>query len=224
MKKILYSWSSGKDSAMALHELMKNAGSEIASLLTVVTKDYGRISMHGVREELLDLQALSIGLPLEKIFITKRSSNGEYESLMREALMRRKQDGVDAVAFGDIFLEDLKKYREDRLREVGLEAVFPIWKRDTRELAGSFIEAGFKAVITCIDTKVLDKKFSGRLFDRQFLSELPANVDPCGENGEFHSFVYNGPIFRAPIPYKTGEKVLREGRFYYTDILTSGAS
>ncbi len=224
MKKILHSWSSGKDSAMALHELMKNADCEIASLLTVVTKDYGRISMHGVREELLDLQAASIGLPLEKIFITKRSGNEEYESLMREALVRRKKDGVNAVAFGDIFLEDLKKYREDRLREVGLEAVFPIWKRDTRELAGSFIEAGFKAIITCVDTKALDKKFSGRLFDRQFLLELPANVDPCGENGEFHSFVYDGPIFNGPIPYKTGEKVLREERFYYTDILTSGAS
>jgi uncharacterized protein (TIGR00290 family) len=224
MKKIIYSWSSGKDSAMALHELMKNADCEIASLLTVVTKDYGRISMHGVREELLDLQAVSIGLPLEKIFITKRSGNGEYESLMREALIRRKKDGVKAVAFGDIFLEDLRKYREDRLREVGLEAVFPIWKRDTRELAGSFIEAGFKAIITCVDTKVLDKKFSGRLFDRQFLSELPANVDPCGENGEFHSFVYDGPIFKDPIPCRTGEKVVREERFYYTDILTSGAS
>lgn len=224
MKKIVYSWSSGKDSAMALHELMKSADCEIASLLTVVTKDYGRISMHGVREELLDLQAVSIGLPLEKIFITKRSGNEEYESLMREALMRHKKDGVKAVAFGDIFLEDLRKYREDRLREVGLEAVFPIWKRDTRELAGSFIEAGFKAIITCVDTKVLDKKFSGRLFDRQFLSELPANVDPCGENGEFHSFVYDGPIFKDPIPCITGEKVVRDERFYYTDILTSGAS
>lgn len=224
MKKIVYSWSSGKDSAMALHELMKNADCEIVSLLTVVTKDYGRISMHGVREELLDLQAASIGLPLEKIFITKRSSDAEYESLMREALMRRKKDGVKAVAFGDIFLEDLRKYREDRLREVGIEAVFPIWKRDTRELAGSFIEAGFKAIITCVDTKVLDKKFSGRLFDRKFLSELPANVDPCGENGEFHSFVYDGPIFKGPVPCRTGEKVAREERFYYTDILTSGAS
>lgn len=222
MQKILYSWSGGKDSAMALHELLKGRAYEVVALFTVVTKDYGRISMHGVREELLELQAAALGLPLEKVYINKSSDNKEYEFRMKDVLMRYKKLGIEAVAFGDIFLEDLKKYREERLKEVGLEGIFPIWKRDTRELAGAFVDLGFKAVITCVDSKVLDKRFSGRLFDRQFLSDLPSSVDPCGENGEFHSFVYDGPIFDNPIRYKIGEKILREQRFYYTDIYSPG--
>jgi uncharacterized protein (TIGR00290 family) len=221
MKKIIYSWSGGKDSAMALYELLKGDAYEITSLLTVVTKDYGRISMHGVREELLELQAKALGLGLEKIYITKNSANEEYETHMRETLIRHKSLGVETVAFGDIFLEDLKKYREGRLKEVGLEAIFPIWKRDSRKLADRFIDLGFKAIITCVDSNVLGEKFSGRLFDRQFLSDLPAGADPCGENGEFHSFVFDGPIFRKPIPYKLGETVIREKRYHYTDIVTT---
>lgn len=207
---------------MALYELRKNKDYEVSALLTVVTEDYGRVSMHGVREKLLELQAASLDLPLEKIFITKNSGGKEYEQSMKEALTRYKRSGVEAVAFGDIFLEDLKRYRLERLKEVGLEGVFPIWNRDSRGLAGTFIDLGFKAVITCVDSKVLDGKFSGRLFDRQFLSELPPGIDPCGENGEFHSFVYDGPIFNRPIPYKTGKTVLRDKRFYYSDLLTSG--
>lgn len=222
--KILFSWSGGKDSAMALYELLKDVTCEVASMLTVVTKDYGRISMHGVREELLELQAAALGLNLEKIYITKNSNNKEYEERMKETLMRYKKIGVEAVAFGDIFLEDLKKYREERLKEVGMEGIFPIWKRESLELANAFVELGFKAIITCVDSKMLDRRFSGRLFDKQFLSELPPGVDPCGENGEFHSFVFGGPIFREPITYKKGETVLRDGRYYYTDILTSGDS
>ena len=221
MQKVLYSWSGGKDSAMALYELLKGKTCEVAALLTVVTKDYGRISMHGVREELLELQAASLGLNLEKVYISKISDNKEYEEQMKTTLVRHKELGVEAVAFGDIFLEDLKKYREERLREIGMKGIFPIWKRDTVELASTFIELGFKAIITCVDSKILDKKFSGRLFNRQFLSELPSGVDPCGENGEFHSFVYDGPIFKKPVPFHAGEKVLREERFYYSDILTS---
>ena len=223
MKKIIHSWSGGKDSAMALYELLKDDTYEVASLLTVVTKDYGRISMHGVREELLELQAASLGLNLERVFISKDSDNKEYELCMKEVLMRYKKTGVGAVAFGDIFLEDLKKYREERLKEVGMKGVFPIWKRDSRELANTFIELGFKAVITCVDSKMLDGRFSGKPFDRRFLSDLPGGVDPCGENGEFHSFVYDGPIFRNPIPHKLGPTVLRDQRYYYTDILTSGS-
>ncbi|MDD5173390.1 MAG: diphthine--ammonia ligase [Candidatus Omnitrophica bacterium] len=221
MKKIIYSWSGGKDSAMALYELLKGDAYEITSLLTVVTKDYGRISMHGVREELLELQAKALGLGLEKIYIAKNSANEEYETRMRETLIRHKSLGVETVAFGDIFLEDLKKYREGRLKEVGLEAIFPIWKRDSRKLADRFIDLGFKAIITCVDSNVLGEKFSGRLFDRQFLSDLPAGADPCGENGEFHSFVFDGPIFRKPIPYKLGETIIREKRYHYTDIVTT---
>jgi len=219
MKQILYSWSGGKDSAMALYELQKSNPCEILALLTVVTKDYGRISMHGVREELLEMQAASLSLPLEKIYITKDSGGKEYEMRMKEALMRYKKLGVEAVAFGDIFLENLKQYREEHLKEVGMEGVFPIWKQDTVELAKTFIGLGFKAVITCVDSKVLDGKFSGRLFDDQFLSELPNGVDKCGENGEFHSFVFDGPIFSKPILYKSGEKVFCNNRFYYTDIM-----
>ena len=221
MKKVIYSWSGGKDSAMALYELLKDNTYEVVSLLTVVTKNYGRISMHGVREEMLELQAASLGLNLEKVFISKDSGNKEYELCMRETLMRYKKIGVEAVAFGDIFLEDIKKYREERLQQAGMKGVFPVWKRDSRELANTFIELGFKAIITCVDSKMLDGRFSGRLFDRQFLSELPSGVDPCGENGEFHSFVYNGPIFRNPIPHELGKTVLREQRFYYSDILTT---
>jgi len=220
-KNILYSWSGGKDSAMALYELLKNKTCKIVSLLTVVTKDYGRISMHGVREELLELQAASLGLNLEKVFISKDSENKEYELLMKEVLSRYKKMGVEAVAFGDIFLEDLKKYRGERLQEAGMKGLFPIWKRDSRELADTFIDLGFKAVITCVDSKMLDGRFSGRLFDRQFLSELPVGVDPCGENGEFHSFVFDGPIFKKPIPCSMGKTALRDERYYYTDILTS---
>jgi len=223
MKKVIYSWSGGKDSAMALHELLKKNTHEVVSLMTVVTKDYGRISMHGVREELLELQSSAIGLPLEKIYITKDSGNKEYEALMRDTLERYKAQGVEIVAFGDIFLEDLKKYREERLGEVGMQAVFPIWKRDTREIANKFIDIGFKAIITCVDSKVLDGQFSGRLFDKSFIRDLPRNVDPCGENGEFHSFVYDGPIFKKPIPCTVGETVIRDERYHYTDILTSSA-
>jgi len=206
---------------MALHELLKDRAYEVASLLTVVTKDYGRISMHGVREELLELQAASLGLNLEKVYISKNSGDKEYELCMKETLIHHKRLGVEAVAFGDIFLEPLKKYREERLREVGMEGLFPVWKRDSKELANTFIGLGFRAVLTCVDSNALDGRFAGRLFDSQFLSELPSGVDPCGENGEFHSFVYDGPIFKNPIPHKIGETVLRDQRYYYTDILTS---
>lgn len=222
MKKIIYSWSGGKDSAMALHELRKSGGYEIMSLLTVVTKEYGRISMHGVREELLDLQARSLDLPLEKLYISPGSGNEEYEEKMKKVLAQYKDRGAQAVAFGDIFLENLKRYREDRLGEIGMGAVFPIWKRDSMELASAFLNEGFKAVISCVDSKMLDGGFCGRAFDKQFLAELPEGVDPCGENGEFHSFVHAGPIFKKPIKCAIGETVLRDQRYYYTDILTSG--
>jgi len=183
-----------------------------------VTRDYDRISMHGVRRILLVRQAKSLSLPLEKIFISKDTSDQEYESKIREVLTRYLAAGVRCAAFGDIFLEDLRKYREDNLSKIGMEAIFPIWKRDTAELARKFVELGFKAVITCVDSNVLDKAFIGRVFDEQFLSELPSAVDPCGENGEFHSFVYDGPRFQERISHTTGEVVLREDRFYYCDL------
>lgn len=219
-EKILFTWSGGKDSSLALYELKRKGGYEISSLLTTVTAGYERISMHGVRITLLERQAASLGLWLEKIYITKNSSNQEYESKMRERLLGYRDRGISSAAFGDIFLEDLKKYREDCLAKIGMKAVFPIWRRDTKELANAFIDLGFKAIITCIDSHVLDKKFVGMDFDRRFLSELPSGADPCGENGEFHSFVYDGPIFQERISFKRGEIVLRDNRFYFCDLLS----
>ena len=219
IEKVLLAWSGGKDSAMAFYYIGKTDNCPISALLTTLTKEYDRISMHGVRSILLDRQAESLGLPLERVYITKDSSNEDYEAKMREKLTEQRNKGVSSVAFGDIFLEDLKKYREEKLSQAGFKAIFPIWKRNTAELAETFIDLGFKAVITCVDSSSLDKKFVGKKFDRQFLSELPASVDPCGENGEFHSFVYNGPIFKRPIRCKKGEIVCRENRFYYCDLI-----
>jgi uncharacterized protein (TIGR00290 family) len=218
-EKLLFSWSGGKDSAIALHEILGNGKYEISTLLTTVTEDYDRISMHGVRRILLERQADSLGISLEKVLISKNTSNKAYESKMRQVLARHLATGVSAVVFGDIFLEDLRAYREDNLAKIGMKGLFPLWKRDTRELAHRFIDLGFKAMITCVDSKALDKKFVGRVFDKQFLSELPATVDPCGENGEHHSFVYDGPVFQEEISLTTGEVVLRDNRFYYCDLI-----
>ena len=218
-EKVLFTWSGGKDSAMSLYVLRKSHNYEIAALLTSVTEGYDRISMHGVRRTLLEQQAQSLGLPLEKLYITRNSSNEEYEAKMKDKLLQYKSRGVSSVVFGDIFLEDLRKYRENNLAQVDMKGIFPIWKRDTTELAHTFIDLGFKAVITCVDSNVLDGKFAGRHFDNQFLSELPSKVDPCGENGEFHSFVYDGPIFRDRIRFRRGKTVLRDNRFYFCDLI-----
>jgi uncharacterized protein (TIGR00290 family) len=218
-EKVLFTWSGGKDSAMALYELKKSNGYEITGLLTTITEDYDRISMHGVRRTLLEKQADFLCIPLEKVFISKQSSDEEYESRMRTALEKHKEAGVSSVVFGDIFLEDLRRYREDNLAKLGLKGIFPIWKKDSTELAHAFIDQGFRAVITCVDSQVLNNRFVGREFDKKFLYDLPPTVDPCGENGEFHSFVYDGPIFKKRIAYTKGDIVLRDNRFYYCDIL-----
>jgi uncharacterized protein (TIGR00290 family) len=190
---------------------------EIA-LLTNLSKEYSRISMHGVRETLLDAQAASLGMPLHKIYLSNMPTNDEYEQQMTAVLSDYKRQGVSKVAFGDIFLKDLKQYRENNLQKAGMTGIFPIWKCDSSELAHKFMSLGFKAIITCVDTQALDKSFSGRIYDKRFLTDLPQNVDPCGENGEFHSFVFNGPIFHKAIPIVTGEKVLRDNRFYFCDL------
>ena len=220
-EKILFCWSGGKDSAIALYYLKKSKNFKILSLLTTVTEDYARVSMHGIRKELLQSQANSLELPLSQVLISKNRSNQEYESKMRDVLTKYQNKGISSVAFGDIFLEDLRKYREDKLSEIGMKAIFPLWKMDTKEVANSFIDLGFKAVTSCVDSKVLGKEFVGKDFDKEFLSKLPSNVDPCGENGEFHSFVYDGPIFKERIPYKLGEIVLRNEHFYYCDLIPS---
>lgn len=219
MEKVLVSWSGGKDSAIALYEILRNKNYHVSALLTTLTKDYDRISMHGVRRILLEQQVASLGFPLEKVLISKNATNEDYESSMGNILAKYKGAGVTSVVFGDIFLDDLRKYREDKLSSFGMKGIFPIWKRDTRELARSLTELGFKAITTCVDTTMLDRLFVGRVIDEQFLSELPATVDACGENGEYHSFVYDGPIFKERVSYTPGEIVLRENRFCYCDLI-----
>jgi uncharacterized protein (TIGR00290 family) len=218
MKKLLFGWSGGKDSALALYEIQKNHEYEVVSLLTTITEDYDRISMHGVRRVLVEQQARSLGIPLHKVFIPKECSNEIYAAKMTEALIKFKQDGVENVAFGDIFLEDVRNYRLENLAKLNMKGVFPIWGRDSAELAQTFIALGFKAVVSCINPKVMDQKFLGRQIDGDFIAELPPNIDPSGENGEFHSFVYDGPVFKEKIGYQRGESVLRDS-FYFCDLI-----
>ena len=218
-EKVLFSWSSGKDSAFALYELKKDNKRDVTALLTTVTAQYERISMHGVRNELLLQQAESLGIPLERVYIPIDASNEKYETAIKDVLIRYKGKGVSCVGFDDLFLEDLGRYREKRLAEIGLNAVFPLWKRDTKALSRQFIRLGFRAVITCVDSQALDGRFSGRDYDEQFLSELPGHVDPCGENGEFHSFAYDGPIFKDPVRFNKGDVVLRDKRFHFCELL-----
>lgn len=219
MENVLVSWSGGKDSAVALYEILKNQNYHVSALLTTVTEDYDRISMHGVRRILLERQVASLGFPLETVLISKNASNEEYEANMGRVLAKYKAAGTTSVVFGDIFLEDLRKYREDKLATLEMRGIFPIWKRDTPELAHSLPALGFKAITTCVDTTLLGKQFVGRVIDERFLSELPPGVDACGENGEYHSFVYAGPIFKEPVSFTLGETVLRENRFYYCDLI-----
>jgi uncharacterized protein (TIGR00290 family) len=215
---VLFSWSGGKDSAMALHALKRDQGYEVVSLLTTVTEGYERISMHGVRSELLHRQAESIGLPLEEVRIPPQCPNSVYEARMGETIRRYKERGVLHVAFGDIFLEDLRSYREQKLLQAAMTALFPIWKVDTRELASRFIRDGFRAITACIDPRKLDRSFAGRELNASFFEDLPPGVDACGENGEFHTFVFDGPIFRSAIPVRTGEIVERDS-FVFCDLL-----
>jgi uncharacterized protein (TIGR00290 family) len=218
-EKVVVAWSGGKDSALALYEILKTGGFDVVKLLTTVTQDYDRISIHGVRSVLLEQQAKALGFPLEKMFISKGASDAEYESVLLKVLERQRDNGVSSVVFGDIFLEDVRKYREKLLMKVGMNGLFSLWKRDTKKLARTFIDLGFKAVITSIDSNILGKDFAGREYDKKFLSDLPGSVDPCGENGEFHSFVYDGPLFHERVLFKKGEIVLRKNRFFYCDLI-----
>ncbi len=216
--KLLFCWSGGKDSALALHALLDDASYDIAGLLTTVTEDYGRVSMHGFRRDLLHRQADAIGLELQEVLLPADGSNELYETRMRDALQQHKRQGIRAVAFGDIFLADVRRHRQTKLAELDLEALFPLWGQDTTSLARRFIALGFQAMLSCVDGQVLDGRFAGRAFDADLLNELPDDIDPCGENGEFHSFVYDGPIFQQPVACRTGPVVLRDNRFYFCDI------
>jgi uncharacterized protein (TIGR00290 family) len=214
---VLFCWSGGKDSAMALHVLRQQRDVRIAALLTTVTDGFDRISMHGVRRTLLLRQAEALGLSLCEVRIPPQCVNAVYEDRMRDALLSQKQNGIHCVGFGDIFLQDLREYRERNLAQVEMTAIFPIWKRDTRELAQDFCALGFRAIAVCVDPKKLSREFAGRELDESFFRDLPPGVDACGENGEFHTFVYDGPIFSHAIAVERGEIVERDG-FCFCDL------
>ncbi len=215
---VLMSWSGGKDSCIALYEIQRAQNYRVAALLTTLTRDYDRISMHGVRRALLERQATSLRLPLHQVFISKDATNGEYEKKMGEAFSVYREQGIDSIVFGDLFLEDIRAYREQFLARHNMHGLFPVWKRDTSSFIKEFIELGFKAVVTCVNSKVLDQSFAGRIIDETFLSSLPPHVDPCGENGEFHSFVFDGPIFTEAVRFSIGVTVSRNS-FWFRDLL-----
>jgi uncharacterized protein (TIGR00290 family) len=219
MEQVVLSWSGGKDSAMALFELQRSGDHEVVGLLTTVARDFKRVSHHGVRVELLEQQAAAVGVALHKLYLpADRCTNEEYEGLMERTMLDFRASGIGAVAFGDIFLTDLRAYRERNLARVGMRGLFPIWHRDTTELMRHFIELGFQARLVCVDGTKLGRELAGRAIDTTLLLDLPPEVDPCGENGEFHSFVYDGPIFRWPIRVTVGEVVSRDDR-HFADLL-----
>jgi len=216
---VLVSWSGGKDSALALYALLSSPTHRPVGLLTTVTEGYDRISMHGVRTSLLRRQAACTGLPLATVSIPPVASAEVYGERMGAALEAAREDGIDTVAFGDLFLEDVRDYRERMLATAGMTALFPLWGLETGNLAGRFVDEGFRATLCCVDTSQLNASFAGRAFDHSLLEELPAGVDPCGENGEFHTFVSEGPVLSSPVPVTAGERVLRDDRFMYCDLV-----
>lgn len=209
MNKAVFNWSGGKDSALALHYIQQEGKYDIATLLTSINEKFNRISMHGVRVDLLHQQAAALGFPLQELRLPESPTMDVYNTLLTELNTNLKAKGIAHSIFGDIFLEDLKTYREQQLATVGIQAHFPLWKRDTKELVHEFIDLGFKTIVVCTKAEVLGKEFVGEVITKDFLKELPANVDPCGENGEFHTFVYDGPIFNTPIDFTIGEKIYR---------------
>lgn len=216
--KAFVSWSSGKDSAFALHEARRLGTADVVGLLTTVNEVHHRVAMHGTRESLLDRQVAATGLPCLKIPLPSPCPNEVYEARMAEACAHIRAQGVRHIVFGDLFLEDIRAYREARLREAGMEGVFPLWQRDTRVLAREMIDSGLVAHLVCVDPRRIDRRFAGRRYDTDLLAELPDTVDPCGENGEFHTAVSAGPMFAAPIPVEPGKVVERDG-FVFADVI-----
>ena len=216
MKRVLLSWSSGKDCAWALHLLRQQPDIKVVGLLTTINSAFDRVAMHGTRRSILEAQAAAAELPLWQIPLPWPCSNEVYEQRMSEACARAVSEGIDAIAFGDLFLQDIRSYREAQLKPTGLEPLFPLWKIPTAELARQMISGGLRAKVVCVDSRQLDPEFAGRDFDCNFLNDLPPALDPCGENGEFHTCVYDGPVFSQPIPLDSGETVDRDG-FIYAD-------
>lgn len=221
--KTLLSWSSGKDSAWALQVLRQQPEVEVVGLMTTVNQLYQRIAIHAVRLELLQRQAEAVGLPLHIIDLPYPCSNAQYEAAMETFIAEARRQQIECMAFGDLFLQDVKEYRAARLSGTGITPLWPIWREPTDQLASRMIAGGLRAVVTCVDPRQLSASFAGREFNEQFLHDLPANVDPCGERGEFHTFVFDGPMFGRPVPIEVGETVEREG-FVYADVLWSGNS
>lgn len=209
MKQSIFNWSGGKDSSLCLHHVLQNREYKVEKLITTLSGPTQRVSMHGVRQELLQQQAQSIGLPLQQIFLPENTSMSTYDEVMEISMREQQQQGITHAIFGDINLEDLRAYREKQLEKVNLRAVFPLWNRPTKELVQEFLQLGFKAVVVCVNERLLDASFAGRILDEAFLQDLPANVDPAGENGEFHTFVFDGPIFSKPVSYTLGDSVLK---------------
>jgi uncharacterized protein (TIGR00290 family) len=216
------SWSSGKDSAWTLHEVRRNGSLEIAALLTTITEPFERVSMHGVQVSLLEAQAASVGLPLVKVPIPFRCSNEQYAARMKAAMERALSEGISAMIFGDLYLEDVRRYREENLHPLGMQALFPLWGMETKQLAERMIDAGLHAIVTCLDPRKVPRELAGRPFDRNFLAALPPGVDPCAERGEFHTVAIAGPMFSHSIPVAIGETVERDG-FVFTDVTPKGS-
>jgi uncharacterized protein (TIGR00290 family) len=217
MNKAVIAWSGGKDSVLALHEIQSTI--QIEALITTVNED-DRIAMHGINKKLISQQAQAIGYPMIEVRVPQNCSNDQYEFKLAEALQEYRESGVEFVIFGDLFLEDIRAYREKFLKRIGMKGIFPLWKKETKTLAKQFIDSGFRAIIICVDTQTLSEEFAGRDFDYELLNSFPPNVDPCGENGEFHTFVYDGPIFNQPLRIEKGQKYLQQNRFYYCDLLS----
>ncbi|QNM87046.1 diphthine--ammonia ligase [Polaribacter pectinis] len=217
MKKTYFNWSSGKDSALALYKMQQNTDYDVSLLVTTVNEDYKRVSMHGLREELLEKQTASLELPLYKISFPANVTMDSYSKTMKIAMDSLVEKEYKHAVFGDIFLEDLKEYRDSKLKEVGVKGLYPLWKKDTKEIITEFLELGFKAITVCVNAKLLGEEFVGRIIDEQFIKDLPENVDVCGENGEFHTFVFDGPNFSKPVDFTIGEKTLRSYTLHDND-------
>ncbi len=229
MEKAFLNWSGGKDSGLTLYRCQQASTAVVQRLITTINRKYERISMHGVRVELLRQQAKALNLPLHEVYLEESIDMAQYDRIMAQTISELKSDGFTLSVYGDIFLDDLRKYREDKLRNSGVKALFPLWLEDTSELINEFISMGFKAVVVCADAHKLDQHYVGREINHSFIEDLPSGVDPCGENGEFHSFVYDGPIFNQPLKFRVGETVLREyppqpsqswsSKFWFCDLL-----